>query len=172
MEKIAVIYGPEGGYTDEVAHMLAREWGENETVLLPVSRVNEKDLATFDHLIFGGPTIGAHNWSHDKGNNDWDVFLTRLHKMDLHGKTCAIFGLGDQVSYGRHFVDDMGVLAEHLKTSGAKLIGQTSPDDYHFEESKALVDGVFVGLPLDHDNEPEKTLPRLKTWVSLLKKDV
>ena len=52
-----------------------------------------------------------------------------------------------------------------------KIVGAVSTDGYDFEESDAVVDGKFVGLPLDEDNEADKTEDRLSAWVSELKKD-
>jgi flavodoxin I len=39
-------------------------------------------------------------------------------------------------------------------------------DGYEFDESKAVVDGKFVGLVLDDYNEPNKTDDRIKAWVA------
>jgi flavodoxin I len=34
-----------------------------------------------------------------------------------------------------------------------------------------VIDGVWVGLPLDEDNEYDLTSPRLQAWVDALKKE-
>ena len=88
--------------------------------------------------------------------------------MNLQGKTCAVFGLGDQVSYSFKFVDDISVIADHIIQSGGKLAGLVEPDGYTFDESKAFRNGKFLGLPLDEDNEPELTEKRINNWVELL----
>ncbi len=169
MEKIAILYGPKGGSTERVARLVADIYGSDQTVLIPVRDLEETDIDEFNKIIFGGPTVGTHTWSDQNQKNDWDLFLTRLHKMDLTGKACAIFGLGDQVSYSFKFVDDIGTIAGHLETTGARLVGKVAPDGYSFDESMAFKDGKFLGLPIDEDNEPEKTRERVVNWVEQLK---
>ena len=44
-----------------------------------------------------------------------------------------------------------------------------SVDGYKFDESEAVRDGKFVGLPLDADNESEKTEPRISAWIEQIK---
>ncbi|HBB90852.1 MAG: flavodoxin [Bacteroidetes bacterium GWF2_49_14] len=169
MDKIAILYGPQGGSTEKVARMLAKAFGEDQVVLIPVKNAYENDLAPFSKIIFGGPTVGTHTWSDTSTKNDWDIFLTRLYKMDLTGKTCAVFGLGDQVSYSFKFVDDLGVIAGQLTAAGARLVGQVESDGYTFDDSQAYKDKKFLGLPIDEDNEPEKTPERISRWVEILK---
>lgn len=169
MGKIAILYGPKGGNTEKVANLVARAFGENQADLIPVKDVKESDLESYPGIIFGGPTVGTHTWSDPDQKNDWDVFLTQLYKMDLTGKKCAVFGLGDQVSYSFKFVDDIATIADHAVKAGGKLIGLVDPDGYTFDESKAFRHGKFLGLPLDEDNEPEKTLQRISQWVEQLK---
>lgn len=169
MEKIAILYGPKGGSTERVARMVAETFGVDNTVLLPVRDVEEQDIEPFSRIIFGGPTVGTHTWSDVNQRNDWDLFLTRLYKMNLSGKKCAIFGLGDQVSYSFKFVDDIGTIADHLEKTGALLVGKVDPEGYTFDESLALRNGKFLGLPIDQDNEPEKTSGRISAWVQQLK---
>ena len=36
------------------------------------------------------------------------------------------------------------------------MIGHVSVEQYIFNDSKSVVDGMFCGLPLDEDNESEK----------------
>jgi flavodoxin I len=169
MEKIAILYGPQGGSTERVARMVSEFLGAENTVLMPVRDLQEQDLEPFSRIIFGGPTVGTHTWSDVNQRNDWDLFLTRLYKMNLSGKKCAIFGLGDQVSYSFKFVDDIGTIADNLEKTGAILVGRVGPEGYAFDESRAFRNGTFLGLPLDEDNEPEKTPDRISAWVQQLK---
>ena len=172
MNKIAILFGPTGGNTEKAAKMIAKAFGEGNADLISVKDVKESDLADYSSVIFGGPTVGTHTWSDPNQKNDWDVFLTHLYKMDLSGKNCAVFGLGDQVSYSFKFVDDIGVIADQVIKAGGKLIGQVDPDGYAFDESKAFRNGKFLGLPLDEDNEPELTADRINRWVEELKKEL
>ena len=54
--------------------------------------------------------------------------------------------------------------------------GRTIPSDMreqcnqtYFSESKAEVNGVFVGLPIDEDNDSDKTDERIDAWTKNLK---
>ena len=48
------------------------------------------------------------------------------------------------------------------------MIGHVSVEQYIFDNSKSVVDGVFCGLALDEDNESEKTDERLQSWARLI----
>ena len=87
---------------------------------------------------------------------------------DYSGKTIAIFGLGDSVTYSNHFVNAMGVLAKELQKNGATIVGKVDPSSYEFDESEAIFDGMFIGLPIDEDFQPELTDERVASWVKQL----
>jgi flavodoxin I len=101
--------------------------------------------------------------------DDWNDFYPKLEKLDLSGKTIALFGMGDASIYPSSFVDGMGILYEIISKKGATIIGAVSPEGYDFEYSRALVNDKFVGLPLDDDTEPELTDERITRWVETLK---
>jgi flavodoxin I len=172
MDKIAILYGPLGGNTEKAARLVAKAFGEGNADLIPVKNALEADLEPYKMIIFGGPTVGTHTWADQTQKNDWDLFLTRLYKMNLGGKTCAVFGLGDQVCYSFNFVDDIGVISDQIIASGGRLIGMVGPEGYAFDESKAFHEGRFSGLPLDEDNEPDLTETRISNWVELLKTEL
>ena len=52
------------------------------------------------------------------------------------------------------------------------MIGQVPIDDYIFDFSKSNIDGLFCGLPIDEDNESEKTEGRLSQWVAQITSQV
>jgi flavodoxin I len=60
-------------------------------------------------------------------------------------------------------------MANLLKSRGASIIGETSPDGYNFESSQALCQGKFLGLILDQENQSRLTEERLHRWVEQLK---
>ncbi len=168
MKKIAIFYGPLGGNTEAVAKQLAEAFTNTSVTLIPVRDATEMDIEPYDFIIFGGPTLGSHTWHGESAKNDWDMFLVRLSKISLKDKTCAIFGLGDHISYAHHFVDDIGVLAERLEANGARLVGLVPVEGYEFEQSKAQRGDYFLGLPLDEDHEADKTADRILKWVDQL----
>ncbi len=167
MAVIGLFYGSTGGSTQQVAEMLQKEWGGDAVALHDVSAADPEDLLKYDVLIFGTST-----WGLGELQDGWDEFQSNLDSLDLSGKRVALFGLGDQAGYADTFLDGMGILYEKVKGMGATAVGTWPTDGYEFEQSRAVVDGKFVGLALDQDNEAHMTASRVKTWVEELKKEI
>ena len=62
----------------------------------------------------------------------------------------------------------MGELYNGIKDSGAKFIGAVETDGYTFDDSEAVIDGKFIGLPLDDINEDDKTDTRIEAWLAAI----
>ncbi len=169
MKKIGLFYGPLGGSTERVAKKVAAALGNENVELIPAKEAKTSDVEKFENVIFGISTIGKETWESDKPSNDWDVFLPEVEKVDYSNKVIAMFGLGDQISYDLHFVDSLGVLAEKILPKGANIIGRVNPEGYEFRESQAIMDGEFIGLPVNEDFEPELTDERVNNWVAKIK---
>ena len=172
MKKIGLFYGPLGGSTERVAKKIAAALGNENVDLIQVKNAKAADVEKYENVIFGLSTIGKEAWEADKPANDWDVFLPELDKVNYANKVIAMFGLGDQITYDLHFVDGLGLVAENILPKGAKIIGRVSTDGYDFRESKALVDGKFIGLPVNEDFEPELTDERINNWVKIIKPEL
>ena len=168
MSKIGLFFGPEGGNVNKVANIIADKITNKEVELHLVKDTDAEKLAEYSNIIMGISTLGKHTWSSDNTGNDWDDFLPKLNNLDLKGKKVALFGLGDHIAYADFFVDSMGDLAEVIKTTGAEMIGQVSDEGYEFNESRAFIDGKFVGLPLDEDFESDLTEKRVKKWLEVI----
>jgi flavodoxin I len=53
---------------------------------------------------------------------------------------------------------------------GANIVGdKNSTEGYNFEESKAVIEGKFVGLIIDEDNQSDLTDSRVEKWVESIK---
>jgi flavodoxin I len=165
MSKIGLFYGPEGGNVEKVAQIIAKKIDTAEVEVIKVKEIEADVVAQYSNIIMGISTLGRHTWSSDNSGNDWDVFLPKLNGLDLKGKKIALFGLGDHIAYADFFVDSMGDLAEVIKETGAELIGSVSEEGYEFNESRAFVDGKFIGLPLDEDFESDMTEKRVDNWL-------
>ncbi len=169
MNKIAIFFGPLDGAVHRVAKKIKDAIGEEKVVMVPVKDANVEDLVKYDKIIFGISTVGKETWHSQYNNVDWAGFLHEVPKTRYEGKTLAIFGLGDHVTYSSTFVDHIGLLAKELINNGASLVGQVAADDYDFDSSTAVVDDKFLGLPVDEDFEPELTDERVENWVELLR---
>ena len=164
MAKIGLFYGTQTGNTEDIANRIKDAFGGDIVELYDVADIEVDELSGFDNLIIGCPT-----WNVGEMQGDWEGLYEDLDDVDFSGKTVAYFGAGDQIGYAENFQDAMGILAEKITSLGGKTVGQTSTDGYDFEESKAVVDGKFVGLALDEDNQSEMTDDRVANWVSQLK---
>lgn len=171
MSKIAIFYGPIGGSVNRVAEIILKAIGEDKAELVAVKESSAADLEKYDKIIFGLSTVGKDTWDSDFSSNDWGKFMPEVSKVDYSGKKVAIFGLGDHVTYAHAFVDHIGLLGKELMKNGAVLSGPVDTDAYEFEESEAIVDGKFIGLPIDEDFEPEMTEERINAWLAVLKPD-
>ena len=163
--KIAVLFGPVGGSTEKIAKLIAEKIGSDKCDIVPVKDADEKLVSEYKNIIIGGSTIGTHNWSIPNSSNDWDEFLPKFRAINFEGKNCAIFGLGDHLGYPNSFVDSMRIIYDILKDNKATIHGFCNTDDYEFNESQAIEDGKFVGLPIDEDFEDELSSDRIDKWL-------
>jgi flavodoxin I len=141
---------------------------------LNVNKASPALLAGYPHLIFGTSTLGGGQLpglSTDCMGGGWEEFLPRLEGLDFSGKTVALYGLGDQDKYPEEFVDAMGILYEFFTARGARVVGAWPSDDYDFIASRALIDGQFVGLVLDQENQKALSDARLDAWLKLISSD-
>jgi len=166
MTKIGLFYGPPEGNVEKVAKLIASKMDAVD--LIRVKEIDANVLSEYDNLIMGISTLGKHTWNSENEGGDWDEFLPKMKGLDLKGKKVAIFGLGDHIAYADFFVDGMGDLAEVVKETGATIIGQVSDEGYEFNESRAFVDGKFIGLPIDEDFEDDLTEERVDNWMKVI----
>ena len=110
--------------------------------------------------------LGTSTWGAGELQDDWYDGLKTLQSADLSGKTIALFGCGDCSTYSDTFVGGMGELYHGIQNSGARFIGSVETDGYTFDDSEAVVDDKFIGLPLDEINEDDKTDARIETWLA------
>lgn len=164
MSKIAIVYGSTTDNTKNIAETIAKKLSGENITLLDVSKLKAGDLDAFSNLIFGTST-----WGLGDLQDDWDVYISNLESANLSGKTIAFFGLGDSGSYPDTFVDGMGILYEMLANKGAVLIGEFPTDGYNFDTSRAEINGKFVGVAIDEDNESSETDNRLNAWIESIK---
>ena len=158
MNTTIVIYGSSTGTCEAIAEKIAERLGCEAINVqdLTVEVVNENQ-----NLILGTSTWGA-----GELQDDWYDGLKVLQDADLSGKTIALFGCGDCESYSDTFVGGIGELYNAIKDSGANFVGAVETDGYTFDDSEALVDGKFIGLPLDDVNEDDKTDERIDAWLN------
>lgn len=166
MKKIGIFYSFNTNKTAKVADRIKEAFGNEEVELVNVEDAKKEKFHSFDNLICGTAT-----WFDGELPNHWDEFVPELEDMDLGGKTIALYGLGDQKGYPENFLDAMGILAEILEESGAKVVGYTPVAGYTYEHSRAENDGKFCGLGLDFENQAALNKDRIASWVEQLRKE-
>ncbi|NQY24788.1 MAG: flavodoxin [Arcobacter sp.] len=165
MSKIGLIYGSDGGMTEDVCKRLVKILGEDNIDLIEVQNSSTDEVSSYDKLILASST-----WGSGDLQSDWEDFEDNLDEIDFSGKTVALLGLGDQDGYGDTFAESLYLL--HEKVKAANVIGQTSTEGYDYEESLAVVDDMFLGLVIDEDNQDDLTDERLEAWANQIKADL
>ena len=168
MSQIGIFYGPQLGSVEKVANLIAERLGKDRVELIPVKNCEGSEINKYDNVIFGASTIGKTNWDSEYKDTDWDVFATKLKDASWEGKKVAIYSLGDHIQYPEHFVDAIGWIYERLEELHAHVVGFCPAEEYVFTESEGVREGMFLGLPVDEDSEPEKTEERVNNWVNRL----
>jgi flavodoxin I len=175
MARIGLFFGSNTGKTRKVAKMIKKRFDDDTMAdALNINRASAEDLSAYEFLIIGTPTLGEGELpglSADCENESWEEFLPKAEEVDFSGKTVALFGLGDQVGYPDNFLDAMGELYEFFSSRGAKVVGAWPTEGYEFNASTAVVDGKFVGLALDLDNQSGLTDERLTGWLKSIAAD-
>ncbi len=162
--KTIIVYGSMTGTTQSVAENLAELLNAKA---MAAGDATEESLTGCEFLI-----LGASTWGMGDLQDDMADFLPTLGSMNLMVSKGAIFGLGDQSSYADTFVDGMADMAQALSDKGITRIGDWPNAGFDGIESRALVGDTFCGLPLDEDNESEKTDERLSEWVLKIQTEI
>ncbi|KAL3898868.1 MAG: hypothetical protein SGARI_006578, partial [Bacillariaceae sp.] len=163
-----VWYSTSTGNTETVAGYIVEAAGG-----IPMNDIGDAkkdEIEGADALIVGAPTwhTGA---DEQRSGTSWDEWLyDTLPSLNIEGKKVAVFGVGDQESYGDNFCDAAGELYDLLKAKGAKMHGFTSTEEYLHQDSKALIsESQFCGLMCDEDNQYDLSEVRAKAWIAQLK---
>ena len=166
-KKIGLFFGSDTGNTETVAEKIIEILEDRDIDLINIYDAKAEDFTQYDDLI-----LGLSTWHDGELQSDWDTFFMEFSEIDFTNKTIALFGLGDQYVYADYFVDGVGIIGEVVINNGGKIIGKWSTEGYEHTESKAEVEeGIFLGLALDEDNQPELTDERVETWVTQIIKE-
>ena len=160
MNATIVIYGSSTGTCEAIAEKIASKLG--------CETINVQDLTADTINDHQNLILGTSTWGAGELQDDWYDGLKTLQDANLNGKTIALFGCGDCELYSDTFVGGIGELYNAIKDSGARFIGSVDTDGYTFDDSEAVIDGKFIGLPLDDINEDYKTDIRIENWLSAI----
>lgn len=163
--KIGLFYGSTTCYTEMAAEKiqaaLNQIFASDVVQLFNIKDTTLSQAEQFDLLIFGIST-----WDFGELQEDWESCWQDISSLNLHGKTVALFGLGDQLGYTDWFQDALGMLHDEVALLGCQIIGYWPNQGYDFANSKGLTadKSHFVGLSLDDENQYAETDQRIVAW--------
>ncbi|MCV6608914.1 MAG: flavodoxin [Campylobacterales bacterium] len=159
----AIFYGSTVGNTQSVALKISKQLGD--VPIFDIDREGIGSMYDFEKII-----IGSSTWHNGELSNSWQKVWHQFYQLDFVGKTVALFGLGNQEKYDENYVDAMGIIYKKVLENKANVVGQWQIDNnYNHLNSKAEVDGNFIGLALDEDNQRELTDSRIEKWCNQIK---
>jgi flavodoxin I len=164
MAKIGIFFGSTEGNTERIVTEIQKQLGDAE--LHNVNSSTADDVQPYSYVILACPT-----WDIGQLQEDWENFIDEIENVDFAGKKVTYVGLGDADGYPDTFIDALGIIHDRIKDKGASFVGAWPIEGYEFEASKAVVDGKFLGLAIDEDNQKDKTAGRISTWVAQLKSE-
>jgi len=165
MAQIGIFFGSTEGNTERVVGQLQEALGgEANCVLHNVNSASSEDMQPYENLILACPT-----WEIGQLQEDWDSFIDEIESVDYTGKKVTYLGLGDADGYPDTFLDAMGIIHDRIKEKGATFVGAWPTEGYNFTESKGVVNGKFLGLAIDEDNQKDQTAARVQKWAAQLK---
>ena len=134
-----------------------------------------KDVFNEHHsLIVGTPTWNTNADTFRSGTGWDDLYYDKLPdlKSILTRKKVAVFGLGDQISYGENYADATGELYSVFESLDCDMVpyAHTSQDGYDHVTSKSILpdSNLFCGLLLDQINQDDLTDERISNWIEKL----
>jgi flavodoxin I len=163
MGKTGIFYGSSTGTTERVAVAIAGKLGLSTADIHNIEANNIGNLEAYDFLIFGASSTGIGDLPYF-----WETWLEVLKAADLDGKTVALFCCGDSYIYSDSFCGAMRKIYDAINDKGCNIVGSISTDGYEATDSEAVIDGKFVGLAIDDDNEGDKTPERINSWIQLI----
>merc|ERR1740124_1906797 len=143
-----VYYGTSTGNTETIAGYISEAAGLE---MEDIADADDAEIGGDDSIIMGAPTWHTGE-DEQRSGTGWDDWLyDNLPNIDMTGKKVAIFGCGDSASYADYYCDAAGELYEQVTKAGA------------------ILDGSFVGLMTDEDNQSDLSEDRANAWVAQLK---
>lgn len=158
---IGLFYGSSTCFTEIAAEHIQQTLDPTRVDIFDIGLEPISTISHYSHIILGIPT-----WDYGELQEDWENLWPRLQEVNWHGKTVALYGLGDQVGYPLWFQDALGYLWAKITQLGAHTVGRWPVDDYSFEASKALTADHrhFVGLALDEESQGHLSSARITQW--------
>ncbi|WP_298067011.1 flavodoxin domain-containing protein [uncultured Cetobacterium sp.] len=158
--KIGVFYSSARGKSEFTATLIKDLLKENCDIYKIADTGIIENLKKYKVLIFIVPTYGF-----GEPHEDWKDGIEVISKVNFENKSVGIIGRGNQGFYAATFVNGMKPVYDALVKRNANIVGFTEVEDYDFVKSSAIVDGKFVGLPLDEIFMLKEIKSKLEVWI-------
>ena len=165
MAKIGIFFGSTEGNTERVVNQIQQLLGD-EAELNNVNSTTAEDVQPNSYVVYACPT-----WEIGQLQEDWDSFIDEVEKVDYAGKKVTYVGVGDADGYPDTFLDAIGIIHDRIKDKGATFVGAWPTEGYNFSASKGVINGKFLGLGIDEENQKNLTADRVAKWVEQLKSE-
>lgn len=167
---IGIFYAPQNGNVERIARKIRERLRHHKSELYHITDVKPEKMLEYRNLILVASTLGSVQWENDVAD-EWIGFLNQFEENEMQGRRVALVGLGDHVGYPDNFCDGIGDMSYWIRKAGGTLVGRTPTDGYTFDNSHGIRDNLFDGLPLDEENETDKTDERIDRWLSFVLPD-
>ncbi len=161
-DMVPIVFGSTTGDTENAAKLIGSIIGDATVINVADAGI---DVFNTDSLLI----LGTSTWGSGELQDDWEQGIELLKQVDLSGKKVALFGFGDQEVWGDTFLNGMRILYDAAVAQGAEIIGSWPVDGYEYTDSAAVIDGKFVGLALDENNQGDLTEERIRIWVETIR---
>ncbi|MCI6989621.1 MAG: flavodoxin domain-containing protein [Campylobacter sp.] len=159
MAKNLLVYATKGGNSKIVGEYIAQKLGFE---IKEAKDLDENDLKSYDGFIFLASTHGD-----GQIQNKFDNKLELLNKTDFENRPVALVGVGNIARHSFDFCSGISAFLPVLKK--AKLVGASNMDGYEITNSRAFVNGKFIGLVLNYPDD-KKWQDRVDIWINEIKK--
>lgn len=164
MKKTGIFYGSTNGDTESVANKIAIQLGIGKEDVHNVADTTPHAVQPYEVLL-----LGCSTWGVGECQDDWNEFPFQTQRYGSEKQNRRLVRMRKIRQFSSSFCDALGVIYHELQHTGCTFTGEVDPSEYRFDGSGGVIDGKFVGLPIDDNNESDRTDTRIKKWTDRLK---
>jgi len=120
-----------------------------------------------DFLILITPSYGTGDWHYQ-----WGKKGSKLLSNYPAGTKVALLGLGDSRGHKKSFAGGIGILANLARDNQFVIFGKVDADEYEYEFSHAVENGMFPGLVVEYRKNRRKAIKSTISWISSIIDDL
>lgn len=117
--KISIIYGSTTGSTETVAGIISNAISNHDVEVVNVAQANDNHVKEADLVLLGSST-----WGYGELQDDFVTYLDRMNEELYKGKSVAVFGCGDSISFSDVFCEAVNIISDKVTTIGGHLVSE------------------------------------------------